>query len=226
MEWPLLTVALTPARGHRRGTPSRPAGGRPGRPGRVQPDAPGRLGFRDCAQRHSTMPAAAASPLLISRTAPHVLWSRVTDRGPGIRDLDAVLEGRTAGKGIASARRLVDDFAIHQRTCAAPAVTRSGACRRAASWRAAAGRLPASSRAAGDAASAARPVAELQTQNTELIASLTELRTRQDELVRLNTRTGGHQSRRRRAVCRTGRACGTTAPGQRAEVSLPVQHEP
>ena len=60
----------------------------------------------------SPMPGAAGSP---SRSPDRRHWpcvSRVTDRGPGIADLDAVLEGRTAGQGIAGARRLVDDFTI------------------------------------------------------------------------------------------------------------------
>src|ERR1700754_2793809 len=43
----------------------------------------------------------------ITRSGPKALRVRVTDGGPGIADLDAVLEGRTSGQGISSARRLV-----------------------------------------------------------------------------------------------------------------------
>ena len=119
----------------------------------------------------------------ITRPAPHALCVRVSDNGPGIADLDAVLEGLTPGQGIVSARRLVDDFTI----TSGPGGTTVSLSRR----------LPDG--AITGAADVARiigalgngqtpnPVTELQTQNTELIASLTELRTRQDELVRLNT---------------------------------------
>src|SRR6201996_2770192 len=48
----------------------------------------------------------------VPRSAPAALCVRITDWGPGIADLDAVLECRTAGQGIANARRLVDDFSI------------------------------------------------------------------------------------------------------------------
>ncbi len=119
----------------------------------------------------------------IVRSAPSVLCVRISDNGPGIADLDAVLEGRTSGQGIPSARRLVDDFTIT-----------SGADGTSVML---ARRLPDGVViSAGDVARivgalrtgfAPNPVAELETQNTELIASLTELRTRQDELVRLNT---------------------------------------
>ena len=120
----------------------------------------------------------------ITRRQPMALCVRVSDSGPGIADLDAVLEGRTAGQGIASARRLVDDFTIYQRAGRHHASACRAACRTAPS--SPPPTSPASS-APWAPALAPNPVAELQTQNTELIASLTELRTRQDELVRLNT---------------------------------------
>ena len=50
-------------------------------------------------------------------TAPQVLLVRITDRGPGIADVGAILDGRYRsstgmGLGIAGARRLVDQFDI------------------------------------------------------------------------------------------------------------------
>jgi len=118
----------------------------------------------------------------VSRDGPAALVARVSDSGPGIPNLAAVLDGLTPGRGISSARRLVDDFAISS-DARGTIVSLSR-------------RLPDGARV--DAAAIARaakclqsslqpnPVLELQTQNTELVASLAELRTRQEELERLN----------------------------------------
>ena len=53
--------------------------------------------------------------LLEGRTAPQLFIVKITDSGPGIRDLDAILEGRYQsqtgmGLGIIGARRLMDQF--------------------------------------------------------------------------------------------------------------------
>src|SRR5580692_4683869 len=55
--------------------------------------------------------------LLEGRTAPQLFIIKVTDSGSGVRDLDAVLEGRYhsqtgMGLGITGARRLMDQFQI------------------------------------------------------------------------------------------------------------------
>src|SRR5580692_6350853 len=55
--------------------------------------------------------------LLEGRTAPQLFIIKVTDSGPGVRDLAAVLEGRYhsqtgMGLGIIGARRLMDQFQI------------------------------------------------------------------------------------------------------------------
>ncbi|PPQ28397.1 ATP-binding protein [Rhodopila globiformis] len=111
------------------------------------------------------------------------LLARVSDSGPGIRDLDAVLDGLVPGRGIASARRLVDEFAISS-DASGTSVTLAR-------------HLPDGARL--NAATVARladclqngqrpnPALELQTQNAELVASLAELRARQEDLERLNT---------------------------------------
>jgi signal transduction histidine kinase/CheY-like chemotaxis protein len=118
----------------------------------------------------------------VSRSGAFALCVRVTDSGPGITDLDAVLEGRTAGQGIVSARRLVDEFSITTGS--------TGTCV-SLSRRLPDGAVISASdiaRIVGAMGSGLmpNPATELQTQNAELIASLTELRVRQDELVRLN----------------------------------------
>lgn len=125
----------------------------------------------------------------IARTPFLSLTVRVSDSGPGIRDLEAVMDGLTAGKGIPSARRLVDDFAIVSRPpdASGPRGTTVTLARRLPDG------VPMSPSDVGRIVAALgtglapNPVAELQTQNTELIASLAELRIRQEELVRLNT---------------------------------------
>src|SRR3984957_12638986 len=55
--------------------------------------------------------------LLEGRIAPQLFIIKVTDSGPGVRDLDAVLEGRYHSKtgmglGIVGAQRLMDQFQI------------------------------------------------------------------------------------------------------------------
>ena len=126
--------------------------------------------------------------VLEGRTPPQILLVRVTDRGPGIRQLDRILrneyESSTGmGLGLVGARRLVDRFhvdtspqgtAVWLRKLLPPGT-------------------PALTPAALDRLSRelARerpddPLAELQRQNRELLAALADLRTRQDELVRVN----------------------------------------
>jgi len=126
-------------------------------------------------------PSARAS-FSVGRRTPPTLIVRITDTGRGITNLDAVLEGRVSGRGIASARRLVDDFTINT----SPGGTEVTLTKRLPS------RTPFGSddvrrvAAALNADVAASPQAELQMQNRELVGTLMELRARQDELERLN----------------------------------------
>lgn len=125
----------------------------------------------------------------ISRAAPMALCVRVSDKGPGIANFEAVMDGLVAGRGIASARRLVDEFTIQSKLAGprGPGGTTVTLCRRLPDGAVTSAADVARIVAALGSGQAPSPVIELQTQNTELIASLAELRTRQEELVRLNT---------------------------------------
>lgn len=122
------------------------------------------------------------------RTSPQLLTMRVSDRGPGIAMLDRVIEGgnRSAvrpGLGISGARRLMDGFDIQSSERGTtvelkkilprgtPQVTPVEAARMA----------EALGRATPEDA-----FGEVQRQNQELLATLEELRQRQEELIRLN----------------------------------------
>ena len=119
---------------------------------------------------------------------PQLLTIQVRDKGPGIPNLDEILEGRYRsstgmGLGLIGARRLMDHCTI--RTApggtsvlmkkllpeSAPLVTPPDAARIAASLA---------------AQSASNPLEEVQQQNQELVRTLGELRERQDELLALN----------------------------------------
>jgi len=113
---------------------------------------------------------------------------RVSDEGPGIADLDAVLEGRYRsttgmGLGIVGARRLMDRFAITSGTEGTTVTL----------WK----DLPPATRGlsrSGVAEIGRRllegaphdPLGELQSRNHELLRALEELRLRQHEVERLN----------------------------------------
>ncbi len=120
-------------------------------------------------------------------TVPQLLVIRVEDQGPGIADLDLVLSGRYQsrtgmGMGILGARRLMDQFDIQSGPGGtsvtlkkllphdAPLVT-------SALIGTMGGQLAA--------LSSDVTVAEVQQQNRELLATLSELKARQDELVQL-----------------------------------------
>ena len=126
--------------------------------------------------------------VLEGRTPPQILLVRVTDHGPGIRQLDRILrneyESATGmGLGLVGARRLVDRFHVDTSPQGTAVWLRK--------------LLPPGTLALTPAAldrlsrELARerlddPLAELQRQNRELLAALADLRTRQDELVRVN----------------------------------------
>lgn len=116
------------------------------------------------------------------------LVARVSDSGPGIPHIAEVLDGRYVsrtgmGMGLIGTRRLMDRFDV--RTAAGEGTTvelakrlpRGGSVDAAARERIVAelaGLRPAD------------PVQELQRQNAELVAALTEVRARQEDLSRLN----------------------------------------
>jgi signal transduction histidine kinase/DNA-binding response OmpR family regulator len=122
-------------------------------------------------------------------TAPQVLAIRISDEGPGIANLARILAGdyRSAtgmGLGIVGARRLMDTFHIES----APGQGTTVWLRKLMSRRAP---LVTAAHRAGIANALATerprsPLEEVQQQNQELLRALDELRTRQDELSRLN----------------------------------------
>lgn len=123
------------------------------------------------------------------RTAPQLFIVKVKDSGPGVRDLDSILEGRYEsrtgmGLGIIGARRLMDQFEIESTAGAGTTVwLKKLLPDRGRVWKA--------QDIAGLAGSLAaeRPedaYQELQHQNQELLQALEEIRNCQAELTRLN----------------------------------------
>ncbi|HVW10186.1 MAG TPA: ATP-binding protein [Bryobacteraceae bacterium] len=127
--------------------------------------------------------------LLEGRTAPQLFITRITDTGAGIRDLDAILEGRYQSKtgmglGIIGARRLMDQFEIESAPGRGATVLLKKLLPRRAPFCGPAeiGKIVAT-------LIQERPqnaFEELQHQNRELLAALEEIRARQTELARLN----------------------------------------
>ena len=151
-------------------------------------------------------------------------------RGPGIADLAAMLAGvhrSTTGMGIGIARRAAPDGRVRDRD-------RAGPGHRRAHGQAAAARARLSSPAPTGSGSPRRwradepldPIAEIRQQNQEMLVQLEELNERAERARAAQPRAGGHQPRRRRALRRARRARRPSAPRRRAEVALPVQHEP
>ena len=123
------------------------------------------------------------------RYAPQLLVMRVSDRGPGIRDLDAVLSGRYRsstgmGLGMAGARRLVDHFEVTSRPGAGATVTLGKLFPRRAPEIGPAGLAALSDALAREVPQGA--LEEVRLQNQELLRTLDELRERQEDLSRLN----------------------------------------
>jgi signal transduction histidine kinase/DNA-binding response OmpR family regulator len=123
------------------------------------------------------------------RSAPQLLVMRVTDRGPGIRDLDAVLSGRYRsstgmGRGMVGARRLVDHFEVTSRPGDGATVTLGKLFPRRAPEIGPAGLAALSDALAREAPQGA--LEEVRQQNQELLRTLDELRERQEDLSRLN----------------------------------------
>ena len=118
---------------------------------------------------------------------PQCLVIRVTDRGPGIPNLEEVMSGRYRsptgmGLGLAGARRLMDRFALES-SPSGTSVTLSKFLPEL---------LPVTldrARAIAETVAQRRPgslLEEIQTQNQELLRALDELQNKQQELVRLN----------------------------------------
>jgi signal transduction histidine kinase/CheY-like chemotaxis protein len=123
------------------------------------------------------------------RTRPQLFVIRVTDHGPGIDNLAAILEGRYEsqtgmGLGIIGAKRLMDQFQIDS----APGIGTTVLLTRLIPKRAPLITEADLARIAGDLAREhpQDPVQELQYQNQELLRALEEIRSRQLELTRVN----------------------------------------
>jgi len=126
--------------------------------------------------------------LVEGKTSPQLFVIRIADGGPGIADLERVLDGQYCsttgmGLGITGARRLMDHFSVESSPRGTVVSLKKLFSRHAAIVTAArlariaselAGRRPEN------------PLEEIQQQNQELIRTLEELRARQDDLVRLN----------------------------------------
>jgi signal transduction histidine kinase/CheY-like chemotaxis protein len=123
------------------------------------------------------------------RTAPQILLIRLSDEGPGIPNLRAILEGQYRsstgmGLGMLGARRLMDQFQVDSTPGRGTTVWLRKLFPRTAP-------VVAPARVVGIADELARRqprglLEEVQQQNQELVRALAELRARQDELVRLN----------------------------------------
>ena len=121
-------------------------------------------------------------------TAPQLFAIVVTDRGPGIRNVDEVLSGRyrsTTGMGIGliGARRLMDRFQLESGSAGTTVRLKRFLPRRAPLVDSR--RVQEIQRALAER----KPVGlaeEFQRQNQELLRTLDELNRRQEELVRLN----------------------------------------
>ena len=166
-------------------------------------------------------------------TRPQVLAVGVTRPGPGHRGpgrrprRPLPLAAPAWGSGIVGARRLMDRFDDRSRARASgTTVVLQQACCRAARRLVGAdavARLTERARAPGAAATRSTRCSE---QNQELLRALEELGRRQEELARAQPRARGHQPRRGRALRRARREGGPPAPRRRAQVALPLEHEP
>jgi signal transduction histidine kinase/CheY-like chemotaxis protein len=113
----------------------------------------------------------------------------VRDRGPGIRDLDAVLSGTRKsptgmGIGLTGARRLMDDFEIVSLAGEGTTVRLAKALPAHAGQMTPATIRSITARLAADGPADA--VAEITRQNQQILLQLEELRERQEDLQRLN----------------------------------------
>jgi signal transduction histidine kinase/DNA-binding response OmpR family regulator len=123
------------------------------------------------------------------RTSPQLFIVKIKDTGPGVRNLEDILEGRYQsqtgmGLGILGARRLMDQFQIESAPGAGTTVwLKKLFPRRSRVWQAQ--DLPGLAAKLADEGPQ-DAFQELQHQNQELVNALEEIRTRQIELTRLN----------------------------------------
>jgi signal transduction histidine kinase/DNA-binding response OmpR family regulator len=122
------------------------------------------------------------------KTSPQVLVITIRDRGPGIENLQEILDGRYRsttgmGLGIIGARRLVDRFEI-DRGPRGTTVVMSKLLPRGAPVLAPGEMVRIAEALAHDRRST--PLEELRQQNLELVRALDDLQSRQEELVALN----------------------------------------
>ena len=127
--------------------------------------------------------------LIEGDVAPQLFLIKVTDSGPGIRDLSSILEGTYRsqtgmGLGIVGARRLMDQFQIES----SPGRGTTIWLKKLLPKRAALVRPPDIAQLVNALAREAPqdPFQELQHQNQELLRALEEIRTKQSDLIRLN----------------------------------------
>ncbi|MCX6071810.1 MAG: response regulator [Chloroflexi bacterium] len=127
--------------------------------------------------------------LVEGRMPPHLIAVTVRDRGPGIQDIDAILEGRFTsrtgmGLGILGARRLMDHFHIETQPGKGTTVFLGKAIPPSAP-----AFTPQALVRITEALAQTRPetpLEEIRLQNQELLRALEELRQRQQELIQLN----------------------------------------
>ena len=123
------------------------------------------------------------------RTSPQLFIVKIKDSGPGVRDLENILEGRYKsstgmGMGILGARRLMDQFQIESAPGKGTTIwLKKLLPSRAQVWRTQ--DLPGLAAILADEGPQ-DAFQELQHQNQELLNALEEIRTRQIELTRLN----------------------------------------
>ncbi len=166
--------------------------------------------------------------LLEGRTAPQLFIVKIADAGPGIRDLETILEGRYhsstgMGLGIIGARRLMDQFQIESNPGKGVTIW----LKKLLPKRVPLIQAPDLAKIANALASETPQDAfqELQHQNQELLSALEEIRSRQGGAKPPEPGTGRHQSRGGRAVRRARRKGGSPAARRRIEIAIPLRHE-
>ena len=168
--------------------------------------------------------------LVEGQRAPQLLSIRVSDRGPGIADVDAVLSGRyrsRTGMGLGHGGRTAPRRPVRGHVLARAgddgdgrqAVLATGALLRRRRRCGALGATLARPRPQS-------PIEEIRQQNQELIARARAAPPAPGGAVPPQRRARGHQPRRRRALRRARREGGHAAARRRAQVALSVEHEP
>ncbi|KQN80099.1 ATP-binding protein [Sphingomonas sp. Leaf62] len=143
----------------------------------------------EIARNATTYGAGGRIEFGVERADPSSLVIRIRDKGPGIADVDAILEGRFKsvsgmGVGISGTRRLMDRFELESQPGRGTSVL-LGKC------------LPSTAPSVSPAylaeigkvlaaTGASDPLAEVRTQNQELLQALADLKLKQDESERLN----------------------------------------